>query len=143
MIQFSSVNQVLTILSTSNIFFVASNFSLGLRWIFWKVSFLELVWKGILLMSRHRRFLAKLAYFFTFYLRLSIGVHLNSNTLWNPIVEKFELMLAGWKDNLHSSWGKLTFINFVFASLPNYNRYLFCLPIGIKDKLDKIIRKFL
>ena len=56
---------------------------------------------------------------------------------------KLERRLAGWKSNLLSMGGWVTLIKSVLACLPVYFMSLFQIPITIKDKLDKIQRKFL
>ena len=37
---------------------------------------------------------------------------------WNPIVERFERHLTGWKGRFHSIGGRLTLIFVVFSNLP-------------------------
>ena len=77
------------------------------------------------------------------YLGLPLGAKVNSIKMWEPIVEKFESRLVGWKSNLLSMGGRVTMIKSVLACLPIYFMSLFQIPLTIKDKLDKIQRKFL
>ena len=77
------------------------------------------------------------------YLGLPLRAKANSIKMWEPIVEKFENRLVGWKSNLLSMGGRVTMIKFILACLPIYFMSLFQILLTIKDKLDKIQRKFL
>ena len=77
------------------------------------------------------------------YLGLLLGARVNSVKIWEPVVKKFESRLAGWKSNLLSMGGRVTMIKSVLACLLIYFMSLFQIPRTIKDKLDKIQKKFL
>ena len=44
------------------------------------------------------------------YLGLSLGAKLKDKTIWNPILEKMERRLAGWKHLYLSNGGRVTLI---------------------------------
>jgi hypothetical protein len=44
------------------------------------------------------------------YLGLPLGAHFMESTIWNPIIEKMERHLAGWKRLYLSKGGKVTFV---------------------------------
>ena len=77
------------------------------------------------------------------YLGLPLGAKANSVKMWDSVVEKFERRLAGWKSNLLSMGGRVTMIKSVLACLPVYFMSLFQIPLSVKDKLDKLQRRFL
>ncbi|XVF39217.1 hypothetical protein PTKIN_Ptkin01aG0017800 [Pterospermum kingtungense] len=77
------------------------------------------------------------------YLGLPMGARGNSVTIWDPVVKKFEQRLSGWKANKLSLSGRVTLIKSVLANLPNYYMSLFQMPASIKEKLDRIQRRFL
>ena len=77
------------------------------------------------------------------YLRLPLGARSNSTKVWEPMVEKFEKRLAGWKSNIISMGGRVTLLKDVCACLPVYFLSLFQIPKTVKEELDKIQRRFL
>ncbi|XVF73335.1 hypothetical protein PTKIN_Ptkin12aG0193100 [Pterospermum kingtungense] len=77
------------------------------------------------------------------YLGIPIGARANSVSVWEPIVQKFERKLSGWKAKQLSMSGRCTLIRSVFLSLPNYFLSIFQIPCTIKEKIDRIQRRFL
>ncbi len=67
----------------------------------------------------------------------------NSTTIWNPVLEKMERRLAGWKRMYLSKGGKLTLIKSTLSNLPTYFRSLFHLPLRVAHLLEKLERYFL
>ncbi|XVE88982.1 hypothetical protein DITRI_Ditri19aG0113500 [Diplodiscus trichospermus] len=63
--------------------------------------------------------------------------------MWDPILKKFERKLSCWKVNRYSPSGRIMLIKSVLSGLPNYFMYLFHIPFIVKEKVDKIQRKFL
>ncbi|KAK1300868.1 hypothetical protein QJS10_CPB13g01356 [Acorus calamus] len=62
---------------------------------------------------------------------------------WEPLIERFERRLAGWKGKL-LSWGRrLTLINAVLSNLPIFYLSVFRIPVGVLDRLDRIRKRFL
>ena len=54
------------------------------------------------------------------YLGLSLGAKLKDKTIWNPILEKMERRLAGWKRLYLSNGGRVTLIKSTLSNLPTY-----------------------
>lgn len=57
---------------------------------------------------------------------------------WIPIVDKYKAKLSSCKANNLSFGGHLTFVKFVFGSLPVYYFSLFMAPKKIIDFLERI-----
>ncbi|EOY12746.1 Uncharacterized protein TCM_031281 [Theobroma cacao] len=79
----------------------------------------------------------------TNYLRLPLGANLRPMGTWQPIIDKFNSRLAGWKGQFLSMGGRLTLINSVLSSLPLFYLSIFRLPTMVKQKLEAIQRNFL
>jgi hypothetical protein len=75
------------------------------------------------------------------YLGLPLGARFKSKDMWNPIVEKMEKRLAGWKRIYLSKGGRLTLIKSTLSSLPTYFLSLFPLPSSIAKRMEKIQRE--
>jgi len=56
------------------------------------------------------------------YLGLPLGTKLKEKIIWNPMIEKVERRLAGWKQLYLSKGGRVTFIK---STLPIYLLILF------------------
>ena len=54
------------------------------------------------------------------YLGMPLGAPHKSPSIWNPILEKFERKLAGWKKLYLSKDGRLTLLKSTLSSLPTY-----------------------
>ena len=61
------------------------------------------------------------------YLGLLLGANVRDSSIRNPIIEKMERRLAGWKRLYLSKGGKDTLIKSTFSNLPTY--FLFLFPI--------------
>jgi len=61
----------------------------------------------------------------TTYLCLPLGAKFKEKAIWDPIVERFEKRLSGWKSMYHSKGGRLTLIKSVLSSIPTYFLSLF------------------
>ena len=59
------------------------------------------------------------------YLGMLLGASHKSPSIWNPILEKIERKLAGWKKLYLSKGGRLTLLKSTLSSLPTYIFYLF------------------
>ena len=64
------------------------------------------------------------------YLGLPLVATFKDKTVWNPVLEKMEQRLAGWKRLYLSKGGKVTLIKSTLSSLPTY--FLSLLPILVK-----------
>ena len=62
------------------------------------------------------------------YLGMPLGASHKSPSIWNPILEKIERKLAGWKKLYLSKSGRLTLLKSTLSSLPTYFLSLFTIP---------------
>uniref|UniRef100_A0A2N9H6M3 Reverse transcriptase zinc-binding domain-containing protein n=1 Tax=Fagus sylvatica TaxID=28930 RepID=A0A2N9H6M3_FAGSY len=77
------------------------------------------------------------------YLGLPLGAKFKSKAIWDPILEKMERKLAGWKRMYLSKGGRITLIKSTLSSLPTYFLSLFPIPVVVASRIDKIQRDFL
>jgi hypothetical protein len=77
------------------------------------------------------------------YLGLPLGAPFKAKSIWNPIIERMEKRLVGWKRLYLSKGGKVTLIKSTLSSLPTYFLSLFPIPAGVAHRLEKIQRDFL
>ena len=72
------------------------------------------------------------------YLGLPLGTTFKAKSVWNPIIERMEKCLAGWKRLYLSKGGKVTLIKSTLSSLPTYFISLFPIPARVAHRLEKI-----
>ncbi|KAM0009097.1 putative RNA-directed DNA polymerase [Helianthus debilis subsp. tardiflorus] len=77
------------------------------------------------------------------YLGLPVGANMNRIANWRPVFDIFESRLSLWKAAVLSIGGRVTLIKSVLGCLPNYFFSLYKAPVGVINKLEAIIRKFL
>jgi hypothetical protein len=77
------------------------------------------------------------------YLGLPLGAKFKAKDIWNPIVEKMEQRLAGWKRIYLSKEGHLTLIKNTLSNLPTYLLSLFSILAYVAHRIEKIQRNFL
>ena len=77
------------------------------------------------------------------YLGMPLGASHKSPSIWNPILEKINRRLAGWKKLYLSKGGRLTLLKSTLSSLPTYYLSLFTIPSHVANKIEKIQRDFL
>lgn len=77
----------------------------------------------------------------TMYLGMPLGTISTSSKIWNIVIEKCEE--NGMEDSISISGSRSTLTNFVLDALPTYMMYVFTIPTGIMNRLDKIRRNFL
>jgi hypothetical protein len=77
------------------------------------------------------------------YLGLPLGASFKSKNIWNPIVERMERRLAGWKRLYLSKGGRLTLIKSTLSNLPTYFLSLFPIPAAVAKRIDQVQRNFL
>ena len=77
------------------------------------------------------------------YLGLPLGAKFKDLSIWNPILERMERRLVGWKRMYLSIGGKLTLIKSSLSSLPTY--FLSLLPLlgKVAKRREKLQRDFL
>ena len=72
------------------------------------------------------------------YLGLPLGAKWKDRAVWNPIIEKVERRLAGWKRLYLSKGGRLTFIKCTLSNLPTYLLSLFPIPTDIAYRIEQL-----
>jgi hypothetical protein len=77
------------------------------------------------------------------YLGLPLGASFKASSVWNPILEKIERRLAGWKKLFLSKGGRITLLKSTLASLPTYYLSLFTIPKHVAARIEKLQRNFL
>ena len=77
------------------------------------------------------------------YLGLPLGASFKDKTVWNPILEKMEQRLVGWKRLYLSKGGKVTLIKSTLSSLPTYFLSLFPIPAKVAKRMEELQRDFL
>ena len=76
------------------------------------------------------------------YLWMPLGTSFKIPLIWNPILEKMEKKLSGWKRLYLSKGGRLMLLK-VLSSLPTYFLSLFTIPKAVAARLESIQRSFL
>ena len=77
------------------------------------------------------------------YLGMPLGASHNSPSIWNPILEKIERKMAGWKKLYLSKGGRLTLLKSMLSSFPTYYLSLFTIPTHVANRIEKLQRDFL
>ncbi|KAL4626758.1 hypothetical protein ACB092_05G120500 [Castanea dentata] len=77
------------------------------------------------------------------YLGMPLGSSFKSPLIWNPILEKMEKRLSGWKRLYLSKGGRLMLIKSTLSCLPTYFLSLFTIPKAVAARLENVQRKFL
>ena len=77
------------------------------------------------------------------YLGMPLGASYKSPSIWNPILEKIQRKLAGWKKLYLSKGGRLTLLKSTLSSLPTYFLSLFTISTHVTNKIEKLQRDFL
>ena len=62
---------------------------------------------------------------------------------WQPVFEKVETRLGGWRACLLSRGGRLILLKAVLSAIPIYYMSIFTMPVGVRRRLEKIMRSFL
>ena len=72
------------------------------------------------------------------YLGLPLGAKFKEKTIWNPILEKMERRLAGWKQLYLSKGGRVTLIKRTLLNLLTYFHSLFPIPTYVAYRIAKL-----
>ena len=76
------------------------------------------------------------------YLGMPLGTSYKTASIWNPILERMEKKLTGWKRLYLSKGGRLTSLKSTLSSLLTYYLSLFTVPKAVAIKLERIQRNF-
>ncbi|XP_059639631.1 uncharacterized protein LOC132282005 [Cornus florida] len=76
-------------------------------------------------------------------LGLPLGAPSKSLGSWDPVVERFEKRLAGWKKQYLSKGGRLTLLKSTMSSLPTYFLSVFQIPSSVAERIMRLQRNFL
>ena len=76
------------------------------------------------------------------YLGMPLDTSYKTISIWNPILERMEKKLAGWKRLYLSKGGRLTLLKSTLSSLPTYYLSLFNVPKAVAMRLECIQRNF-
>ena len=74
---------------------------------------------------------------------MTLGTSFKTASIWNPILEKMEKKLLGWKRLYLFKGGRLTLLKSTLSSLPTYYLSLFTIPKVVVERLESIQRNFL
>ena len=77
------------------------------------------------------------------YLGIPLGTLYKTPSIWNPILERMEKKLSGWKWLYLSKGGRLTLLKSTLPSLPTYYLSLFTILKAMATRLEHIQRNFL
>ena len=72
------------------------------------------------------------------YLGMLLGTPYKTASVWNPILERMEKKLLGWKRLYLSKGGRLTLVKSTLSSLPTYYLSLFVILVAMVDRLERI-----
>ena len=72
----------------------------------------------------------------------SLGIPLRPTKLlhadWQPLFDKIDKRLAGWKGAIFSRAGRLVLVNSVLTAMPFYMMSFYHFPRWVRDMIDKI-----
>ena len=77
-----------------------------------------------------------------------LGVPLEDRRLrirdWQPVLEKVETRLGGWRARFLSrgGGGRLVLLNAVLSAIPTYFMVIFRMPAGVRRRLESVMRDF-
>ena len=69
------------------------------------------------------------------HLGMPLGTSFKTVSIWNPILEKIEKKLSGWKRLYLSKGGRLMLLKSTLLSLPTYFLSLFTIPKSVAARL--------
>ena len=72
------------------------------------------------------------------YMGMPLGSLYKTAAIWNPILERLEKKLSGWKWLYLSKGFRLTLLKSTLSSLPTYYLSLFTIPKAVATRLECI-----
>ena len=69
---------------------------------------------------------------------LPLGANIRDRFVWNPIIEKVERRLTGWKRLYLSKGGKVTLIKSTLSNLPTYFLLLFPISMEVANRIEQL-----
>jgi hypothetical protein len=73
------------------------------------------------------------------YLGLPIGGNARHLSFWEPIIDRINARLSGWKSKHLSMGGRLVLLKSVMSLLPVYAISIFKAPAGIISSIESIL----
>ena len=61
---------------------------------------------------------------------------------WQPVVEKVEKRLGGWRGRLLSPGGRPVLVKAVLSAIPTYFMLAFRMPAGVRRRIESAMRSF-
>lgn len=77
------------------------------------------------------------------YLGLPLGPAYKRVNVWNPIIERVQKRLIGWKANYLSKSGRLTLLKTALGNIPVYYMLLLNIPKVVASRIERLQREFL
>jgi hypothetical protein len=77
------------------------------------------------------------------YLGLPLGAPYKAKSIWNVIIEKIYHRLTSWKVVYLFMGGRVTLIKSTLSYLPTFFMFIFPLPAGVANRLEKLQCNFL
>ncbi|KAJ3691252.1 hypothetical protein LUZ61_020416 [Rhynchospora tenuis] len=77
------------------------------------------------------------------YLGLPLTKYKPDRASFQPILDKIEQRLSGWKGKLLSRAGRITLASAVLSAIPAYFMSVFKLPVWLVKSIDKVRRRFI
>ena len=77
------------------------------------------------------------------YSGMPLKAQYKDSSIRNPIIEKMEKRLVGWKKLYLLKGGRLTLLKSTLSSLPTYFLLLFTIPQTMATRIERIQRNFL
>ena len=72
------------------------------------------------------------------YLGMPLGTPYKTTSIWNPILERMEKKLIGWKRLYLLKGGRFTLLKSTLSSLSTYYLSLFVIPVAVADRSECI-----
>ncbi|CAL1402734.1 unnamed protein product [Linum trigynum] len=76
------------------------------------------------------------------YVGFPLGSKVNAIATWDPIIEKYQQRLEGWKARFLSFGGRLVLNKSVLSNHPSYYFSLLRAPMEVVNRIEKIQRRF-